>query len=111
MNVEQDRLRLNHMRDAAQKIVQFTARVSATDFTADEKLQLAVVRLLEIAGEAASGLSEGLKKDHPDIPWSQITATRNRLIHGYFDIDLGVVWKIATEDVPALVDRLEAMMG
>jgi uncharacterized protein with HEPN domain len=110
MNVEQDRLRLNHMRDAAQKIVDFTAGVSAADFTADEKLQLAVVRLLEIAGEAVSGLSEGLKEDHPEIPWSQITATRNRLIHGYFDIDLGVIWKIVTEDVPALVDHLQAIM-
>lgn len=110
MNVEQDRLGLTHMRDAAQKIAQFTAGVSLADFKSDEKLQLAVVRLLEIVGEAASGLSEGLKEGHPEIPWSQITATRNRLIHGYFDVDLGVVWKIATEDAPSLVDRLRAIM-
>lgn len=110
MNGDPDRLRLRHMRDAAEKIVTFTKGLSADDFHADEKLQLAVVRLLEIAGEAANGVSDGLKDDHPEIPWSQITATRNRLIHGYFDIDLDVIWKIATTDVPALVSSLRAIL-
>jgi len=110
MNADQDQLRLRHMLDAAEKIVAFTRGLSATDFHADEKLQLAVVRLLEIAGEAANGLSEELKDDHPEIPWSQITATRNRLIHGYFDVDLDVVWKIATTDVGALAEGLRAIL-
>jgi len=110
MNAEQDRLRLRHMLDAAEKIVAFTKGLSATDFQADEKLQLAVVRLLEIAGEAANGLSDEMKEGHPEIPWSQITATRNRLIHGYFDVDLNVVWKIIVEDIPALLDRLRAII-
>ena len=110
MNAEQDRLRLRHMLDAAEKVVAFTKGLSAADFQGDEKLQLAVVRLLEIAGEAANGLSDGLKEDHPEVPWSQITATRNRLIHGYFDVDLGVVWRIVVEDIPVLVDRLRGII-
>ena len=110
MNAEQDQLRLRHMRDAAEKIMAFAKGLSPTDFQADEKLQLAVIRLLEIAGEAASGLSDGVKDNHPEIPWSQITATRNRLIHGYFDVDLNVVWKIVTEDVPALAQSLQALI-
>ena len=110
MNAEQDQLRLRHMRDAAEKIVAFTKGLAPVDFQADEKLQLAVIRLLEIAGEAANGLSDELRDEHPEIPWSQITATRNRLIHGYFDVDLNVVWKIVTEDVPALAQSLQALI-
>lgn len=110
MNAEQDRLRLRHMRDASEKILVFTKGLGLTDFQADEKLQLAVIRLLEIAGEAASGLSEELKDKHPEIPWSQITATRNRLIHGYFDVDVKIVWKIVTEDIPALAQALRTLI-
>ena len=110
MNAEQDRLRLRHMLDAAEKIVAFTEGVSASDFRANEEKQLAIVRLLEIVGEAANGLSDELKGQHTKIPWSQITATRNRLIHGYFDVDLEVVWRIVSEDIPALVERLRAIL-
>ena len=88
----------------------FTKGLAPVDFQADEKLQLAVIRLLELAGEAANGLSDELRDEHPEIPWSQITATRNRLIHGYFDVDLNVVWKIVTEDVPALAQSLQALI-
>jgi len=110
MNAEPDRLRLRHMRDACEKILAFTRGLAQVDFQADEKLQLAVVRLLEIAGEAASSLSEAFKNEHQEIPWSQITATRNRLIHGYFDVDLNVVWKIVSEDVPALAQHLQTLI-
>jgi uncharacterized protein with HEPN domain len=71
---------------------------------------LAVVRLLEIVGEAANGVSDEFKEDHPEIPWRQVTSTRNRLIHGYFDVDLAVVWKIASEDVPVLATSLRAIL-
>ena len=110
MNAEQDRLRLRHMLDAAEKIIAFSEGISAPDFLANEEKQLAVVRLLEIAGAAANSLSDELKEQHPEIPWSQITATRNRLIHGYFDVDLNVVWRIVSEDVPILVNHLRAIM-
>lgn len=110
MNVEQDQLRLRHMLDAADKILAFMDGVNRVDFGADEKLQLAVVRLLEIAGEAANGFSDEFKDAHSEIPWSQIVATRNRLIHGYFDIDLNVVWVIVTQDVPTLVQSLRGIL-
>lgn len=108
MNADQDRLRLRHMLDAAEKIVAFSKGLSLADFHGDEKLQLAIIRLLEIMGEAANSLSDDLKENHREIPWPQITATRNRLIHGYFDVDLDVVWKIVTTDIPALVQHLQA---
>ena len=62
------------------------------------------------SGETANSISDDLKDEHAEIPWSQITATRNRLIHGYFDVDLNVVWRIASEDVPTLVDHLQAII-
>jgi len=110
MNAEADRLRLRHMRDAAEKIVAFAEGLSASAFLANEEKQLAIVRLLEIAGEAANGLSDELKEEHTEIPWSQITATRNRLINGYFDVDLNVVWQIVRKDVPILVTQLRAIL-
>jgi uncharacterized protein with HEPN domain len=110
MSSEKDRTRLRHMLDAALKIKEFTSGLSVASFRQDEKLQLAIIRLLEIAGEAANGISDPVKDKHPEIPWNQITATRNRLIHGYFDIDLDVVWKIVSEDIPPLVRSLQAII-
>jgi uncharacterized protein with HEPN domain len=63
---------------------------------------LALVRLLEIIGEAARRVSVGLRESHPEIPWAEIAGTRDRLIHGYFDVDLDIVWGIVTQDLPAL---------
>ena len=110
MSTEQDRTRLRHMLDAADKIIEFTHGLSTDAFRADEKLQLAVVRLLEITGEAANGISDAFKEQHLEIPWMRITATRNRLIHGYFDIDLAIVWKIVTENIPPLREQLRTIM-
>jgi len=110
MSADQDSLRLRHMRDAAEKILAFTKGLAPADFHADEKLQLAVIRLLEIVGEAGNDLSDDFKEQHPEIPWSQITATRNRLIHGYFDVDLDIVWKIVSQDVPTLAQRLQTFV-
>jgi uncharacterized protein with HEPN domain len=110
MSSDKDHVRLCHMLDACLKIQQFTKGLSADSLRKDEKLQLAVIRLLEIAGEAANGISDQFKEKHPEVPWTEITATRNRLIHGYFDIDLDVVGKIIAEDIPPLVRSLQTMV-
>ena len=67
------------------------------------------MRLLEILGEAATHVSEAVQTAHPQIPWRQIAGTRNRLIHGYFNIDLDVIWSILRDDLPDLVTALEAI--
>ncbi len=74
-------------------------------------LNLSLVRLLEIVGEAASGISEELKQSHPDIPWHQMTAMRNRLIHGYFDINLDVVWRTIQDDLPPLIEKIDPLIS
>jgi uncharacterized protein with HEPN domain len=68
------------------------------------------VRLLEVIGEAANNVSGDFQKKFPEIPWRQIGATRNRLIHGYFDVDLDVVWEIVSEDLPNLVPQLRKIV-
>jgi uncharacterized protein with HEPN domain len=107
MSKAEDAIRLCHMLDAATKIKEFVAGYEKVDFKKDEKSSLAVVRLLEVLGEAAKSLSEECRGNYPQIPWRQIAGTRDRLIHGYFDIDLDIVWNIVYSDLPALIVQLE----
>ena len=102
-----DAVRLQHLLDAVRKAVTATEGKQRDDLEQDEILSLALVRLLEIIGEAAKHLSETFRASHPDIPWRLMTGTRDRLIHGYFDVDLDVVWAIVTEDLPPVIEKLE----
>lgn len=79
------------------------------DLDDDRMLNLALVRLLEIVGEAASRLPEEERARFPTVPWSQIVGLRNRLIHGYEVVDFDVLWKIIEEDLPPLIAALEAV--
>jgi len=106
-----DAVRLRHMLDAARRAIDFMQGRAKSDLESDEQLSLAVVRLLEILGEAAKNVSEDLRKDYPDIPWRQIAGTRDRLIHGYFDVDLDIVWQIISTDLPVLVAQLEKALS
>ena len=106
-----DEVRLRHMLDAARKALSFTHGRSRVDLDTDEQLALAIVRLLEIIGEAAKQVTTETRTSHPEIPWREIAGTRDRLIHGYFDVDLDVVWSIATGDLPGLVASLESILG
>ncbi len=107
----EDRVRLLHMLDAARKAIEFTENCGRIDLDNDEMLTLSVVRLLEILGEAAKNVSEQCKEAHPSIQWRQIAGTRDRLIHGYFDVDLNIVWKIVSDDLPPLVTKLERALS
>ena len=102
----QDIIRLRHMLDSASKIIEFTKNCDRNNLDRDEKLALSIVRLLEILGEAAKSISDQCRKQYPKIPWREIAGTRDRLIHGYFDIDLNIVWKIISADIPSLKAQL-----
>jgi uncharacterized protein with HEPN domain len=94
-----ENIRLRHMLDAARKVMAFAQGRSRADLDIDEMLALALVRLLAILGEAAKRIPEAIRETHPQIPWRQMAGTRDRLIHGYFDVDLDVVWQIITHDL------------
>jgi uncharacterized protein with HEPN domain len=106
-----DRVRVQHMMDAAHQAVKFTSGRSRADLDADPMLTLALTRLLEILGEAAKHVSPAARALAPEVPWRQITGTRDRIAHGYFDINLDVVWRIITAELPALLPELERLLA
>jgi len=106
-----DRVRLQHMLDAALEIQQYVEYSTREDLNRDRKLVHALVHLLEIIGEAATQVSEELGGNVPEIPWSVIVGMRNRLIHAYFSINLNVVWSTSTEDIPLLITELKKLLG
>ena len=77
------------------------------DIDADRQLNLALVRLLEIVGEAAARTTERERGLYPDIPWLEIIGLRNRLIHGYDSVDFDILWIIINKDLPPLIEKLE----
>ena len=105
-----DDLRLRHMLEAAQKAVAFAENRTRQNLDTDEQFALALTRLLEIVGEAAGSVSDTVRETNPAIPWRSIISTRNRLIHGYFDVDLDVLWQIVTHDLPVLIHELQSLM-
>lgn len=105
-----DQIRLRHMLDASVKAVSFTNGLKRADLEQNEQLVLALIRLLEIIGEAAGHVSEKTQHKYPFFPWQPMAATRNRLIHGYFDVDLDIIWKIITRDLPHAIEQLKQMV-
>ncbi len=95
---------------AARKAVRFSSGLSCERFSQSDLHQSAVLKVLEIIGEAASRVSDDTKTAHPDVPWPEIVGLRNRIVHAYFEIDLGVVWNIVNNDVPVLISVLERIV-
>ena len=102
-----DAIRLRHMLDAAQEALSFVPGRDRSDLDENRMLCLALVRCIEIIGEAASKVSLECKDECPAIPWGDIIGMRNRLIHAYFDINLDIVWSTVTDELPALVAALQ----
>ncbi len=102
-----DGLRLRHMLEATRKAIELVEGRQRPDLDTDEMLSLALARPLEILGEAASGASEDFRQANREIPWRDIIATRNRLIHAYFAVDHDIVWKVVSEELPSLLQQLE----
>lgn len=103
------RFYLDDMICFAEKVVAYTEGFDQESFVASGLNYDATVRNLELIGEAATHIPEALRAQHPEIPWRQVIATRNRLIHGYLGIDNDTLWSIVCDDVPALLDMLSAL--
>jgi uncharacterized protein with HEPN domain len=92
--------RLCHMRDAAVEAIGFIRDRTRLDLERDRMLTLALVKDIEIIGEAAGRISSDCKNKYPAIPWIQMVGMRNRLTHAYFEIDLDIVWEVVANDLP-----------
>lgn len=107
MSRHDDNISLRHILDHAREAVSLTQNRSRSDLDTDRLLSLALVRLAEVVGEAATRVSIPRRQQHPEIPWSQIVGLRNRLIHGYDTINFDILWQILIADFPALITTLE----
>jgi len=99
------------MLDYARKAMAMAAGRHRTDLDREEMLQLALTRAVEVIGEAAGRVSEAARDQHAAIPWRDLVAMRNRLIHGYDAVDLDLLWDTVTADLPPLVEALEEILG
>jgi uncharacterized protein with HEPN domain len=111
MKHDGDQARLRHMLDHAREAAQLAHGRTRTDLDADRMFNLAMTRLLEIIGEAAGRVTQPTRDQYPMVPWSQIVGLRNRLIHGYDEVDFDILWVIVQTDLPPLISQLEAILG
>ena len=105
------RLYLDDILEAVQQIRAYVADRSEEVFTKDRKTQDAVIRNLEIIGEAAKNLSANLRKSHSAVPWKDLMGMRDKMIHHYFGINYEIVWQIAKEELAGLLPRLEEILA
>jgi uncharacterized protein with HEPN domain len=105
------RLRIQDILEAIDKIERYVSRLSFEQFQADPKTVDAVVRNLEVIGEAVRHLSSDLKDLPADVPWTDIAGMRNILIHEYFGVDLRIIWQTITNDLPELRGQLRRISG
>lgn len=108
--MKEDRVYLSHIRDAIERIDAFTSG-GRDQFLTDPMVQDAVVRNLEVLGEAAKGLSEDLRMANPEVPWKQIAGMRDVLIHHYFGFKLETVWQVVVEHLPRLSERVRQLLS
>lgn len=106
-----DDIRLRPMLDAARDAMEFAHGQTRVSLEHDRMLALALLKCIEIIGEAAARISPEGRTAYPQIAWPQIIAMRNRLVHGYFDIDLNRVWDTVIADLPPLIAELERMLS
>jgi len=103
-----DPTRLLHILESARKAIRLTAGRNREELINDEVIMLAIIRLLEIIGEAALSISDEFKSRHPEMPWRRMSDMRNRLIHGYFDVEPRLVWQTLVTDLPALIEKVQS---
>jgi len=107
----EDLIRLQHMRDAAESALRFVRGRKRQDLDDDEMLLFALVRAVEIIGEAATRVSADTRAVMADIPWNIIVGMRHRLVHAYFDIDRGILWETVQKSLPPLLDQLRSALS
>ena len=111
MTLHNDMIRLRHMLDHAKEAVDLIVGKNKTELQHNRVLELALIRLVEIVGEASAKVSSEIQAKYPSIPWPQVIGMRNRLIHSYDSVDLDVLWDTIEVDLPPLIAEIEKIIG
>ncbi len=102
---------LHDMQVYAEKAEQFLTDVGLEALQANEKKTFAIIRALEVIGEAARHIPPSVRRRYPEIPWKKVVGMRNMVIHGYFGVDVEVIWRTVQEDLPPLRTAIARMVG
>ncbi|MFQ5780184.1 MAG: DUF86 domain-containing protein [Nitrospiria bacterium] len=103
-------IRLRHMLDYAREAIGMAEGKTSEDLLENRQLALALTHLVELIGEAASQVPSDVQAQYPDLPWPKIISTRNRLIHGYEDVDYDILWDTISHDLPQIIQPLEKIL-
>lgn len=111
MSRHEDELRLGHMLDYASEAVEMCRARTRADLDSDRMLNLALVRVVEVVGEAANRVTKERQSREPGIRWREIIGMRNRIIHGYDEVDFDILWAVVRDDLPPLINQLKSTLG
>ncbi len=101
---------IEHISESIEKIESYAKNLTKEKLTKDTKVQDAIIRRIEVIGEAAKNLPDGFKKWHPEVEWSEIIRTRDKITHHYFGVDLDIVWDIVKRDLPGLKKKIQVIL-
>jgi len=110
MSSRSDSQLISDIREAIDRITRYVSGMTYDEFLEDTKTQDAVIRNIEIIGEATKRLSRRIRDESPDVPWRQMAGSRDRLIHDYFGVNIDIVWQIADIELPRLSLKLEGIV-
>jgi len=102
---------IEHILESIQHIENYSRHLTEEQFNTDHAMQDAIIRRLEIIGEAVKNIAIFFKDKHPNIPWKQMAGMRDILIHEYFDIDLALTWKVVQRELPSIKEKLLAILA
>ena len=110
MREKNDKAFVEHILDSINAIEEFSKDITKNQLRANRLRQSAIVREIEIIGEAAKNISAGLKNKHAEVEWKNIIGTRDKMIHHYFGVDLNIVWDIVRNDIPRLKKQIKNIL-
>lgn len=101
---------LEDILECIDKIADYISNVNEKEFKYNHEKQDAVIRRIEIIGEAVKRISKNTKEDYPNVPWREMAGMRDVVVHGYFGVTIELVWRVATKDIPELRELIEKII-